>query len=297
MKLIHKHLSILTTAIFIGIGALTACGASEKSTNDTPPVSVGQHQPATENKISAGNKSSENKSVEKFQTKSIEVFDGRNGDVKYGSLTEVDRYLVEADVRKKAKEDFLKNQTFGDFNWKEEFKILDVADGSFTAPNLEGQRAVLYRYSYTNGVVILSDGSIVAHYSGGPGDFAFYTAIKSLPDVNQNGLSEIVLFRNVEDNEDIISYLFEAKGDKIKFLGEAGFFAAGYLAGDDVDVEKVKQNAYVVTVQPSKNPVWLQDVYERTGSKGAWKLTKKAEKFSWDISPLDDDVYDLTKIG
>lgn len=292
-----KRFLISTTAIILGINSMTACVASEKSAENKPPVASEQHQTTAENKTSGENKRAENKSAETAQTKSIEVFDGRDGDVKNGKLTEVDLALVEADVRQKAQEDFLKKQIIGsDFNWKEEFKILDVAEGSFTAPNSDGQRAVLYRFSYTNGVVILSDGDIVAHYSGGPGDYAFYTAIKSLPDVNQNGLSEIILFRNVEDNEDIIPYLFEANGDKIKFLGEAKYFGSDYAAGDDTDSTKAKQTAFVVTVQPSKTPVFFQETYERTGSKSSWKSTKKAEKFSWE-NKSDAGIYDLTKIG
>lgn len=292
-----RRFSILTIAIIWGL-SITACNASERTANEKPSVANEQRQTVVENKSVVENKKTENKVDETAQKKSIEVFDGREGDVKYGRLTEVDLALVRSDVEKKSKEDFLTKQ-LGDLgknvDWKEEFKILDVADGSFTAPNLEGQRAVLYRYSYTNGVVILSDGDIVAHYSGGPGDLAFYTGIKSLPDVNQNGLTELILFRNVEDTDEIIPYLFEAKGDKIKFLGEARYFGSDYIAGDDTDSKKAKQYAYVVTVEPSKNPVWLQETYERNGEKGTWKLTKKAEKISW--KTRDDDVYDLTKIG
>ncbi len=298
MKQIMNKLSILTIALVFSVGAMTACSASERSANDKAAGETEQPKTMAENKIAVENKAAENKSAETAQTKETELFDGRNGAVKNNKLSEVDLALVEADVRKKAKEDFL-TKKLGDLaknvDWKKEFKVLDVAEGSFTKPNSVGQRAVLYRYSYTNGVVILSDGNIVAHYSGGPGDYAFYTAIKSLPDVNQNGLSELILFRNVEDNEDIISYFFEAKGDKIKFLGEAKYFGSDYLAGDDTDSTKAKQTAYRVTVQPSKNPTYLQETYERTGSKGSWKLTKKAEKFSWKTGS-NDGIYDLTKI-
>lgn len=287
-----KRHSILPIIVLL-VGTITACSATEKAANEKPASAAERHQ-AFENKT-AENKSAENKSIAKTQSKSIEIFDGRNGKVDNAKLSEVDLALVEADVRKKSQEDFLKKQTIGsDFNWKEEFKILDVAEGSFTAPNSDGQRAVLYRYSYTNGVVILSDGDIVAHYSGGPGDYAFYTAIKSLPDVNQNGLSELILFRNVEDNEDIIPYFFELKDSKIKFLGEGAYFESGYAAGDEADASKAKQTAYRLTVEPGKNPTFSQDIYERTGDKGVWKLTKKADQFSW--KTRDDDVYDLTKI-
>lgn len=226
------------------------------------------------------------------QTRSIELFDGRSGSVKYGRLSTADGALVEADVRKRAKDGSLKAEVFADFNWKEEFSIDDVAEGAFTKPGAN-ERALLYRYSYTNGVVILSDGDIVAHYSGGPGDYAFYIAIKSLPDVNKNGLSEIILLRNVEDSEDIIPYLFEVKDGAPKFIGEAGYFDSGYEAGDGTNAEKTKQRAYRAIVKPSKTPEFWHETYERNGSKGKWRLAKKAEKFSWEDRGGE---YNMTRI-
>lgn len=294
MKRMIKRISILTFALIVSISALSACSSTETTANNKADSGAAHSNLAANDKEKPSHKAEENKAAETAQDKTIELFDGRSGKVKNAKLSEVDLALVEADVRKKAKEDFLKNQIIGsDFSWKEEFLILDVAEGAFTEPD-SIQRAVLYRFSYTNGVVILADGDIIAHYSGGPGDYAFYTAIKSLPDVNQNGLSEIILFRNVEDNEDIIPYLFEAKDNTIKFLGEANYFDSGYIGGEDTNLEKTKQNAYRLTVQPSKNPTYLQETYERTGNKSNWKLTKKAEKFSWETR--DDDVYNLTKI-
>ncbi len=284
--------SILSTAFIFGLAASSACSAAE-SGNDNA-------QPSAETAKAAQNAAArpDPAPTAEAQTKTIELFDGRKGALGHAKLTEVDLALVEADVRKRSKEPFLTERlgTLGqNVDWKREFKILDVAEGSFTKPGAAGQRAVLYRYSYTNGVVILSDGDIVAHYSGGPGDYAFYTAIRSLPDVNKNGLSELIMFRNVEDNDDIIPYLFEANGDKIKFLGEAGYFASSYIAGDDTDSEKAEQVAYRVSVEPSKDPIFFRDIFERTGSKGEWKLKKKAEKFSW-TDRNSDGIYDLAKI-
>lgn len=290
MKQIIKRFSVLTIALICGL-AMSACAASEKTDENKAAGGTA----ANENKSAVENKTAKNESSENAQKKSIEVFDGRGGAVKNTKPSEAEIALVEKDVRVKSQEDFLKKQLGGlaeNVDWSKEFSVSDVAEGAFTKPNSK-QKAVLYRYSYTNGVVIVEDGNIVAHFSGGPGDYAFYTAIKSLPDVNQNGLSEIILFRNVEDNEDVIPYLFESKDGAIKFLGEGKYFSSSYAAGDDTDSEKAKQTAYRVTVEPSKNPTFLQETFERTASKGSWKLTKKAEKFSWEKRGGD---YDLTKI-
>lgn len=292
MKQIIKKFSIFAVTL-IGVFAGVACNASEKVVTEKPSGSAEQHSSA-ENKTET-NKSTTNKTVEKAQTKAIEVFDGRNGEVKNTKPSDAETALVEKDVRVKAGEAFLKKR-LGDLganvDWQNEFSVSGVAEGAFTKPNTT-QKALLYRFSYTNGLIIVENGNIVAHFSGGPGDYAFYTAIKSLPDVNQNGLSEIILFRNVEDNEDIIPYLFEADGNAVKFLGEGKYFRSDYLAGDDTDQEKVRRNAYLMTVEPSKNPTFLIETYERIGNKGSWKLTKKAEKFVWEKRGGD---YDLTKI-
>lgn len=290
-----KRFSIFTVAFVVGINAITSCTASEKNSNNQSSATVEQKPTATENKSIVENKPAETNPSETAQKKSIEIFDGRNGEVKNTKPSDAETALVEKDVRVKSKEEFLKNQ-LGEFaanvNWTEEFSVSGTAEGAFTKPNSK-QKAILYRFSYTNGLIVTENGNIVAHFSGGPGDYAFYTAIKSLPDVNQNGLSEIVLFRNVEDTEEIIPYLFESKDNTIKFLGEGKYFGSSYIAGDDTDSEKAAQSAYRLTVEPSKTPAFLQETYERTGSKGNWKLTKKAEKFSWENRGGE---YDLKKI-
>ncbi len=281
---------LFATILFSSLGMITACGltadvADYKNANENTAT--------TDTAINTG-KTAQNKTSDTVQSKTIELFDGRGGEVKNTKPSTADAALVEKAVRVKAKEVFLEKQLEGltdDTDWEKAFSVDGVVEGAFTKANSK-QKAVLYRFSYTNGVVILEDGNIVAHFSGGPGDYAFYFAIKALPDVNQNGLSEIVLFRNVEDNADVIAYLFESKNDGMNFLGEAKYFTSSYIAGDDTDSEKAKQTAYRVTVQPSEQPKFLQETYERTGSKNKWILTKKAEKFIWEKR----GDYDLKKI-
>lgn len=261
---------------------ITAYGESEKQVN---------HQCVNMLVINVGNsaakdvgKTVENKAASIVQSKTIEVFDGRAGNVKNTKTSTAETALIEKEVRIKAKEDFLKKRLEGlaeNIDWETEFSVDGIAEGAFTKPNSK-QKAILYRFSYTNGIVILENETIVAHYSGSPGDYAFYFAIKSLPDVNQNGLSEIILFRNVEDNEDVLAYLFESDKRAMNFLGETPYFKSSYMGGDDTNSENAKQNAYRITIQPSANPTYLREVFERTGSKSKWILTKKSEKFEWE---------------
>lgn len=260
---------------------ITAYGESEKQPN---------HQCVNMLVINVGNgtakdvgKTVENKAASIVQSQTIEVFDGRAGNVKNTKTSTAETAIIENEVRIKAKEDFLKKRLKGlaeNIDWETEFSVDGIAEGSFTKPNSK-QKAVLYRFSYSNGIVILENEKIVAHYSGGPGDYAFYFAIKSLPDVNQNGLSEIILFRNIEDNEDVLAYLFESDKSAMNFLGETPYFNSSYIAGDETNSENAKQNAFRITIKPSANPTYLREVYERTGSKAKWILTKKSEKFVW----------------
>jgi hypothetical protein len=270
---------LFTVILFSSFGIMTACGLTE---------AVADNQKASENtatNAAANNrKNAENKATDTARSKTIELFDGRGGEIKNTKPSAAETALVEKEVRVKSKEDFLKTRLEGlaeNVDWEKEFSVDGVAEGAFTNANSK-QKAILYRFSYTNGVIVLEDGNIVAHFSGGPGDYAFYFAIKALPDVTQNGLSEIVLFRNVEDNDDVLAYLFESEKDSVNFLGEARYFTSSYIAGDDTDSEKAKQTAYRITVQQSVNPTFLQEIYERTGSKAKWVLTEKAEKFSLD---------------
>lgn len=251
-------------------------------TNNQAESGTIQNKATADNKQTASDKATENKSAGSIQTKSIEIFDGRDYETKNAALSAAEKSLVEKEVRLRAGEDFLTRRLRGlTVNFDEEFSVTDVAAGSFTQPNAK-QKAYLYRYSYTNGVVIVEDEKVVEHFSGDPGDYALYFRIKSSPDANRNGLSELVLLRNVEDTEQIYAHLFEFNKGNPAFLGQADFYGSNVEGGgEEIPAEKVERTGYVVSVQPSSNPTFLRERYKKIGS-GKWILTGKAEKFSWD---------------
>ena len=275
----HK---LFLAILFLISGIMTACGLTATGTNNKAENGTIQNNATADNKQTASGKATENKSADSIQTKSIEIFDGRDYERKNAALSASEKTVVEKEVRLRAGEDFLKKRLNGlTINFDEEFSLTDVTAGSFTQPNAK-QKAYLYRYSYTNGVVIVEDEKVIEHFSGDPGDYALYFRIKTSPDANQNGLSELVMLRNVEDTEQIYAHLFEFNKGNLEFLGQANFYSSNVEGGgDEIPAEKVERTGYVVSVQPSSNPTFLREKYKKIGS-GKWILTNKAEKFSWD---------------
>lgn len=204
------------------------------------------------------------------------LFDGRSYLKAMAKTSSADASLVKAEVRKCAQQTFLKKRLSGlAGNFEEDFKVCGSASGAFTRPGAR-QQAVLYRYSYTNGVVVLERGKVAAHYSGDPGDYAHYLAIAAAPDINQNGCSELILFRNVEDSSEIFAYLFE----RSTYLGAATVFESNQRAGDEpVSDEKIQ--AYVASVLPAKQPTFQHTVYQK-GKGNSWSLVKPATPFALD---------------
>lgn len=275
----HKLLSAI---IFLILGIMTACGLTATGTNNKAENGTIQNNVTADNKQTASGKAAENKSADSIQTKSIEIFDGRDYETKNTVPSTAENSLVKEEVRIRAGEDYLIRRLRGlTVEFDEEFSLRDVAAGSFTKSNAK-QKAYLYRYSYTNGVVIVEDEKVVEHFSGDPGDYALYFRIKSSPDANRNGLSEIVLLRNVEDTEQISAHLFEFNKGNLEFLGQADLYGSNVEGGgEEIRAEKVERTGYVVSVQPSANPTFIREKYKKIGS-GKWVLTGKAEKFSWD---------------
>ena len=146
-------------------------------------------------------------------------------------------------MRQRAREAFLQKRlaNLAGPNFDDEFEIRGCARGRFSAGGVT-QTAVLYRYSYTNGVIVLEDGKVVAHYSGDPGAYAHYTGIAAAPDIRRNGLSELILFRNVEDSADIYAYLFDGGS----YFGAATVFSSNLRGGDEMPADQIRDTAYQV---------------------------------------------------
>lgn len=160
------------------------------------------------------------------------------------------------------------------------FGIVDFTTGYFTDTEVE-QKAFLYQYCNTghnfakNGIAIVRGDRVVAHavYSG-----SWDNAIASLPDINRNGLSEIVV-RTGGTNMGIgwrTINLIELSATGVVPLGQAKI----YQNPCGFDPQK-QSSAYALYVRPGENPVFYRDVYESTCIEN-WVRTQSQQPIELD---------------
>lgn len=208
------------------------------------------------------------------QPSPLQLFDGRQAISGKGSqLPAGEVALVKSELKKRAGHPVLKrrldqlNPTF------EEFEVRDWADGSFTRKGAK-QRAYLYRYSYTNGVVVTEGGKVVAHYSGDPGDYALFIALSKTSDLNGDGRSDLVLLCNTEDRADILAHFFSLGSARAAHLGASLVFTSNIVPGEDpVPDEEIQDTAFKVT---ASGPKLTQQRYVKHAD-GAWKAQGTSE--------------------
>ena len=210
----------------------------------------------------------------------LPLFDGRSYLKKVVQPDSATSSVVREEVRRRAQEAYLQKRlaNLAGPNFDDEFEVRGCARGQFSTGRVT-QTAVLYRYSYTDGVVILEDGKVVAHYSGDPGDYAHFTGIAAAPDIRRNGLSELILFRNVEDSADIYAYLFDGG----TYLGAATVFSSNLRGGDEMPADQIRDTAYQVRAQPGTNPAFSRVTYQR-GKSTNWKQVRASTPFLLDRS-------------
>lgn len=200
----------------------------------------------------------------------VPIFDGRllDGKTSLPGPSLADLPTVEEEVGKRAREPFLVGMLGGDTELTgDNFQVRMGLEGSFTRPGAK-QKAFFYRLSLTNGLVITEDGKVVAHYVGSPGDYALYTNLAPV-DVNLDGLTDLVMSRNVEDTEDIFAYLFLARPDGLEFSGETTVYDSNANAGEEPPAEGEAATAYSASVTPGPTPKFHRVTYQRKGA-GQW---------------------------
>ena len=165
----------------------------------------------------------------------------------------------------------------GDRSCQPEFQIVGAAGGSFTRPKA-AQRAVLYRFCATghnfanNGIAVLEGGGVVAHvaYSGGEDH-----GIRAAPDIDGNGLSEIVL-SNGSTNQGYtvsVAVLIELSPSGVKKFGVADAYE------DDCGVaERCRMTAYKISVRPGPSPVFYREAFSKRNER--WAKTGGPARFS-----------------
>lgn len=169
-----------------------------------------------------------------FQPAEAQLFDGRvNFTRRDPRLSQAEIALVGAELFRRASHPVLKRRldplepTLGDF------EVQDRVEGSFTRADAR-QQAYLYRYSSTNGLVITEQDEVVAHYSGDPGDYAHFIASHRAPDLNDDGLDEIVLVCANDDSSDLYAHVFSLGPSGASHLGGATLFTSTNLPAGGV---------------------------------------------------------------
>lgn len=286
-KFIEKS-SFLAIALTLSISAMTACGSiAEKSANEKPAGGTAHNASPVNDKKPAENKAVENK-TENPQSGLIEIYDGRETNRKQTEATKADEELVTEEF--KAKESNIK-QKFGDRYCDESESssvgLTGAVEGSFTKPNSK-QKAFTYELCSSGsshfgvgGIMIFEDGKIVSHYAYGENGL-MSGRISTLPDINKNGLTELVL----TDGQTHQGYssefidILEFKDGNLATLG--GKTIATDNSGAAEDDSKIEAEAFKISVQPSANPIFFQEIYQKKGNAKNWSLTKKSEKVSLD---------------
>lgn len=209
----------------------------------------------------------------------VKLFDGRllDGKTSLPGPSLADLPMVEEEVKRRAQEPFLQNRLGGDtLPNSENFEARMGLEGSFTRPGA-AQKAFFYRLSLLNGLIVVEDGEVIAHFVGSPGDYALYTNVIPV-DANMDGLTDLVLTRNVEDNEHIYAYLFLAGPAGFAFSGETEVYTSNVQAGEESPAN-VEATAYVASVTPGRTPLFQRETYARKGS-GDWVLSSPLAPFN-----------------
>ena len=274
----------LAAILVIGGLAILACSSAGNRTNEKASAGTEKIDNPARNTRTSENKSSENQtSPETKQPVRIEVYDGRVAEEKEPQPTAAEEKLLGGEFARDEASILQKVKTSCDDDAPENISIVGNAEGSFTKPDA-AQKAFLYercrsgRSFGIGGIMIVEDEKVVAHYVYG--ENGLYLSISSLPDINQNGLSEIIFEGGGTGQGYTVGAIdiFEFKAGNLAFLGDAETYSDN--GGAVENEQKALATAYKISVEPSANPIFWRETYEKKGTAENWSLDKRAEKFT-----------------
>ena len=166
----------------------------------------------------------------------------------------------------------------------EDFRIIDGARGSFTRKGAV-QRAIAYEFCQTgngwanNGLVIIEDGKIVAHFAEEGG---WNIGLWSLPDINKNGFDELVLETSGGMHQGKIGgsvTLLEVSPTAVR---EIGYTLAFSNDCDDETSENECDRSFKITAAPGARPVFYRQRLVNFGDdeKPRWRKRGKLQKIT-----------------
>jgi hypothetical protein len=151
----------------------------------------------------------------------------------------------------------------------EDYAIMGAATGAFTKSGAK-QTLVFYQFCQigngfgNNGLTLIENGKIIGNYVSEGG---WALNLKSLPDVNQNGLDEFAVYYSGGMHQGAGGTgvdLMEFSGANIKGLG---WFQVYNFTEED-------SFSYKVTVKPGKAPLFYREKYDSVGDN-KWKKSGK----------------------
>jgi hypothetical protein len=168
------------------------------------------------------------------------------------------------------------------------FEALDIANGSFTRAQAS-QKAILYRHCTTghnfalDGIAIVEDGKLITHlaYEG-----AWDNAIGALPDINRNGLSEIIVATG-GTNQGItwgVVSIIELAADGVAKLGHFETYEDNCGA-----LDKKKSTIHKLYVKAGANPVFYRETFSKRGcdNRSNWIRSSSAERIEADKDEIE----------
>jgi len=286
MKQMMNKFSILTIVLIIGIGIMAACTASENATNDKASAGGAEQTKSTADNKTTDDKFAKNKPSENEKAKPVEIADGREVNNRSEVTQTAEKSFVEKEVR--PKEAVIKKLAeMEDYEYASDaFSVSSVVEGSFTKPNSK-QKAYLYTLSISDemkyppqidGIIIAEDGKVISHYVK-QGVRGSYDSLKTLPDINQNGLDELVLNPSNSINFDKFQKSVEIYEAADGLINLGSFLTFTYDNSSDVSNAGVAI-AYKISVEGGKKPIFYRETYEQKSDKDKWQLKKKPETVS-----------------
>lgn len=277
MKLMKNRFPALTIALIFGISALAACGsAADKQVNDAVGKAGGAN--AANTGANTINKNVAVKPSETPKAELIEIRDSRKDSEK--EPTAAEKEMVQAEFKNKEAviKEKLKEMYNGDCE-AGETGITGMAKGAFTKPN-SSQTAFLYEVCSSGsshfgvgGIMIFESGKIVSHYVYGENGL-WNGGMYSVPDINKNGLSELV-FQEGQTHQgytgESIS-IAEMKDGNFDYFGSAVTHSDN--SGAVEDESKVKSEDFQIFVEPGTPPVFFS---QEKGKKERKKISLSKE--------------------
>ena len=192
-------------------------------------------------------------------------------------VSPADSALMERMVLPKARQNWTENEAC-----TEDYQVMGEASGAFTRAGAK-QKLIFYQFCQTgnglgnNGLVLIENGKVVGSYISESG---WAMDLKALPDINQNGLHEFLLYYSggMHQGQGGVGVdIMEFSAGGVKGLG--WFQAEGFTEDDSW--------AYKVSVKKGKTPVFYREKYiskndtlRKSGKIAAFKLGKTYSSYS-----------------